>query len=149
MKNFILDEGGAATMIATLIVTIVLVVFSFMLVPYFVFIMQRDHIQMIANHALKEAEVAGYVSNTIISNTTAKLASTGLGSVTMNGGSYPDFNGSTHSKVLRDDTDPTIHLVIKYPAANLSRLFTSLGGQAESSNGFYYIELSGRSEAYE
>jgi hypothetical protein len=149
MKKLITDERGEATLIATLIVTIVLVVLAFMLVPFFVFTMQRDHVQTIANHALKEAEVAGFVSNAIITNTTAKLASAGLGGVTLGGIAYPDFSGSTRSKVLRDDTDPTIRMVIKYPAANLSKLFTSFGGQAEPSNGFYYIDISGRSEAYE
>jgi hypothetical protein len=145
----IFEEKGEATLIATLIVTIVLVVFAFMLIPYFVFMMQRDHLQTIANHALKEAEVAGYVTNTIITNTSSKLASVGLAPVTIGGNAYPNYNGSTMSKVLRDAADPTIHIYIKYPAANLSKLFTGLGGHAESSNGFYYIHLAGRSEAYE
>jgi hypothetical protein len=149
VMKIISDEKGEATLIATLIVTIVLVVFAFMLIPYFVFIMQRDHLQTIANHALKEAEVAGYVTNAIISSTSAKLASIGLASVSIGGNTYPNYNGSTLSKVLRDAADPTIHIIIKYPAANLSKLFTGLGGQAESSNGFYYLNLSGRSEAYE
>jgi hypothetical protein len=149
MLKIISEEKGEATLIATLIVTIVLVVFAFMLVPYFVFMMQRDHLQTIANHALKEAEVAGYASSSILSNTSAKLASAGLAPVTMGGNAYPNYSGSTLSKVLRDSADPTIHLIIKYPAANLSKLFTGLGGQTETSNGFYYIDLSGRSEAYE
>ena len=147
--KIISEEKGEATLIATLIVTIVLVIFSFMLIPYFVFMMQRDHLQTIANHSLKEAEVAGYVTNSIISNTAARLASVGLAAVVIGGSSYPNFNGSTLSKVLRDSADPTIDLIIKYPAANLSKLFTGLGGQAEPSNGFYYLHLSGRSEAYE
>jgi hypothetical protein len=145
----IFEEKGEATLIATLIVTIVLVVFAFMLVPYFVFMMQRDHVQTIANHALKEAEVAGYVTNNIISNTTAKLASAGISGVSIGGKAYPSYTGSTLTKVLRDAADPTIHMIIKYPAANLSKLFTSFGGQTEPSNGFYYIDLAGRSEAYE
>ncbi|QGQ94484.1 hypothetical protein EHS13_05980 [Paenibacillus psychroresistens] len=149
MMQKISDEKGEATLIATLIVSIVLVVFAFMLIPYFVFIMQRDHLQSIANHALKEAEVAGYVSNAIMTSTSAKLSSVGLAAISVGGNSYPNFGGSTLTKVLRDATDPTIHIIIKYPAANLSKLFTSIGGQAESSNGFYYIQLSGRSEAYE
>ncbi|MEX2461603.1 MAG: hypothetical protein WD469_09980 [Paenibacillaceae bacterium] len=143
------EEKGEATLIATLIVTIVLVVFAFMLIPYFVFMMQRNHLQTIANHALKEAEVAGYVTNTIISSTSIKLASVGLTTMIIGGNAYPNYNGSTLTKVLRDAADPTIHLYIKYPAANLSKLFTGLGGQAESSNGYYYIHLAGRSEAYE
>jgi hypothetical protein len=89
------------------------------------------------------------VTNAIISSTSAKLASVGLASVTIGGNTYPNYNGSTLTKVLRDAADPTIHIIIKYPAANLSKLFTGLGGQAEPSNGFYYINLSGRSEAYE
>lgn len=145
----IFEEKGEATLIATLIVTIVLVIVSFMIIPYFVFMMQRNHLQSIANHALKEAEVAGYVTNAIIINTSAKLASVGLPAITLGGNTYPNFNGSTASKILRDAADPTIHITIKYPAANLSKLFTGLGAQAEPSNGFYYIHLSGRSEAYE
>jgi uncharacterized membrane protein len=142
-------EKGEATLIATLMVTLVLVVFAFMLIPYFVFMMQRDHLQTIANHALKEAEVAGYVTNAIITNTSVKLASVGLTSVTIGGSTYPDYSGSTLSKVLRDSADPTVQIIIKYPAANLSKLFTGIGGETEPSNGFYYINLSGRSEAYE
>jgi hypothetical protein len=147
--KIIFEEKGEATLIATLIVTIVLVVFAFMLIPYFVFMMQRDHLQTIANHALKEAEVAGYVTGSILSNTSVKLASAGLAAVIIGGNTYPNYSGSTLNKVLRDSADPTVHLIIKYPAANLSKLFTGLGGQAEPSNGFYYIDLSGRSEAYE
>jgi hypothetical protein len=149
MIRIISEEKGEAALIATLIVTIVLVVFSFMLVPYFVFTMQRSHVQTIANHALKEAEVAGYVTNAIITRTSNKLASAGLSGVTVGGKTYPNYTGSTFSKVLRDAADPTIHVIIKYPAANLSKLFTGFGSQAEPSNGFYYIAISGRSEAYE
>jgi hypothetical protein len=149
MIRIISEEKGEAALIATLIVTMVLVVFAFMLIPYFVFTMQRSHVQTIANHALKEAEVAGYVTNAIITRTSAKLASAGLSGVTVGGNSYPNYTGSSFSKVLRDAVDPTIHMIIKYPAANLSKLFTGFGSQAEPSNGFYYIALSGRSEAYE
>jgi hypothetical protein len=53
VMKIISDEKGEATLIATLIVTIVLVVFAFMLIPYFVFIKQRNHLQTIANHAFK------------------------------------------------------------------------------------------------
>lgn len=143
------NERGDATLIATLLVTMVMVVLAFMMIPYFVFIMQRDHMQVIASHALKEAEVAGQVTSAIMTQTSAKLASVGLGAVSVSGNSYPAFTGSTVSKKLRNDADPTVRLVIKYPATNLSKMFTSIGGASESSNGFYYIELFGRSEAYE
>jgi len=149
IKGFIRNECGEATLIATLIVTMVMLVLAFAIIPYFVFIMQRDHLQTIANHALKEAEVAGYVTDSIEASTAAKLASLGLGSVIVDGITYPDFDGSTRSAVLRDDPDPTIQMVIKYPATNLSKLFTGIGGHTELSAGFYLLNLVGRSEAYE
>jgi hypothetical protein len=142
-------ERGDATLIATLLVTALLVVLSFMLVPYFVFIMQRDHVKTIATHALKEAEVAGAVTPAIQSRTAAKLASVGMGAVTKGGVAYPSFAGSTAVKVRRDAADPTIRLVVEYPASNLSRLMTAIGGASETSDGYYRIELFGRSEAYE
>lgn len=143
------NERGEATLIATLLVMTMLLVLAFAIVPYFVFIMQRSHIQTIADHALKEAEVAGMVTPAIMSGTAAKLAAVGMGTVTVDGTTYPSFEGSTTVKTLRDSPDPTVKLVIKYPASNLSRMFTAIGGANESSDGFYYLELFGRSEAYE
>jgi hypothetical protein len=143
------NERGEATLIATLLVMTTLLVLAFASVPYFVFVMQRNHLQTIAGHALKEAEVAGMVTPAIMARTAAKMAAVGMETVTVDGTTYPSFAGSTTVKTLRDSPDPTVRLVIKYPASNLSRIFTAIGGSNESSNGFYYLEVTGRSEAYE
>ena len=143
------DERGESALVATLLVIPIMIALSFIIVPYFVYILQQNHLRTIASHALKESEVAGSVTPSIMTSTRLKLASVGMGALTKGGISYPTMVGSTTSKVKRDDADPMIRLVIKYPAANLSRLMTLLGGADDPSDGFYYIELYGRSEAYE
>jgi len=149
VKRIIGNERGDATLIATIFVIAILMVLAFSLIPYFVFIVQRDNLRTIALQALRESEKAGYVSSAVMDSTSAKLALVGLGAVTKGGVNYPSYLGSTTSKVFRDDSDPTIWIVIKYPATNLSKIFTAIGGSNDSTDGFYYIRIPGRSEAYE
>ncbi len=105
---------------------------------------------MIANHALKEAEAVGYVSPTVVTNTNARLAALGMGATTISSVNYPSYSGSTSTKVLRDAANPTITLIIKYPAPNISKMIAAVGGSGSngSNEGFYYLVLYGRSEAY-
>lgn len=144
------DEHGMTNLLVTLYIMPVMLFMTFAIVPFFTYSMKRDHLHTIANHALKEAEAVGYVSPTIITNTNAKLAALGLGAVTVGGTSYPSYSGSTMSKVLQDSTNPTVTLTMKYPAPNLTKFLNAVGGGGGSNvnEGFYYIVLSGRSEAY-
>jgi hypothetical protein len=145
------ERGGADTLIITLLVVPLLLFLSFISVPFFVYIMKANHLNMTANHALKEAESIGYVSPSVIDATRVRLSSLGLGSITQAGVVYPSFAGSTTNQVLRDDVDPTVTLVITYPAPNLTRMLSALGrqGAQDEQEGFYRVVLHGRSEAYE
>ncbi len=148
---FLQDEQGMANVLVTLFLMPVLLFLSLAIVPFFVYTMKADHLNTIANHALKEMEAVGYLSQTVESNMNARLASLGMGDVTVNGMAYPSYTGSTRSKVLRDAADPTVKLVLKYPAPNLSRMLNAIGGggNASAQEGFYNLVLYGKSEAYE
>jgi hypothetical protein len=145
------ERGGADTLIITLLVIPLLVFLSFSSVPLFVYIMKANHLNMAANHALKEAEAVGYVSPAIIEATRVRLAALGMASITRGGIVYPSFAGSTVNKVYRDGTQPKITLVIQYPAPNLSRMIRAIGGAGQDAvhEGFYRVVLYGKSEAYE
>ncbi|MCZ8523485.1 hypothetical protein [Paenibacillus caseinilyticus] len=151
MAAFWKEERGVSNLLVTLFLMPVLLFLVFAIVPVFVYSMKGAHVHTAASHALKEAEAVGYVSPDVASRLGERLAALGLGSVTVNGTGYPSYTGSTGSKVLRDDANPTVKLVVKYPAPNLSHMLRAIGGQGgnEAAEGFYYIVLYGRSEAYE
>jgi hypothetical protein len=154
MKKKLIDairnDRGVATLLTTLLVTPVVLFLCFSIVPIFVYTLKMDHINTIVNHGLKEAEDTGYVSPTVIANTNTRLASLGLGAVTVGGTNYPSYVGSTTTKVLKDDANSTITFVIKYPAPNLTKMLAAIGGTGSSqvNEGFYYLTLYGKSEAY-
>jgi hypothetical protein len=146
------ERGGADTLLVTLLVFPVLLFVCFAGVPFFVYIMKGSHLNVTANHAMKEAEAVGYVSASIQDAARTRLASLGLESMTVDGVSYPSFAGSTTSKVLRDGSDPTVTVVVTYPAPNIKRLAALLRGDpgpAGPRDGYYRIVLYGKSEAYE
>ena len=149
--DFWREERGVANVLVTLYVMPVMLFLSMAIVPFFVYSMKADHLNTLANHALKEAESVGYVSPSIIAATNARLAQLGMGSVAVGGTAYPSYTGSTDAKVFRHSPDPTIKLVLKYPAPNLTRILSAVGGNGTSSahEGFYYLVLYGKSEAYE
>jgi len=145
------ERGGADTLLVTLFVFPLLLFVCFAGVPFFVYMMKGNHLNVTANHALKEAEAVGYVSPAVMQHTKARLAALGLEEVTLDGVSYPSFEGSTTSKVLRDEEDGIVTLAITYPAPNATRLLRLLGvgGATSEHEGFYRVVLYGRSEAYE
>jgi len=143
------ERGGADTLLLTLFVMPVLLFLCFAGVPFFVYLMKGSHLSVVANHALKEAEAVGYVSESVMEAATERLAELGLGPVTRDGVTYPSFAGSTTAKVLRDDPDHVIALVLTYPAPKLAGLTRLLGGRSPESDGYYRIVLYGMSEAYE
>jgi len=145
------ERGGADTLLITLFVFPLLLFASFGGVPFFVYLMKGTHLNVAANHALKEAETAGYVSPEVAERTAARLASLGLEPITLNGVTYPSFAGSTMQKVLRDDADAVVTVSLTYPAPNVTKLLglVGSGGGGGETEGFYRIVLHGRSEAYE
>jgi hypothetical protein len=149
--KYLHNERGMADILVTLIIMPILLFLCFAIVPFFVYTMKMDHLNTIANHALKEAEAVGYMSPTVIANTNDRLTKLGLGATTISGVEYPSYSGSTSVKTFRDSADPTIKLVIKYPATNLTKMLGALGGNSSGSanEGFFNIVLYGKSEAYE
>ncbi len=151
LKKLCKDERGISNLLVMLMVLPVLLFLCLMIVPFFVYTMKLDHLNTIANHALKEAEAVGYVSPAIEAATTERMERLGMGELTVKGVIYPDFEGSTEAKVLRDSADPTITLVVRYPAPPLTRMLSAIGGSSSgaSSEGKFRVILYGRSEAYE
>jgi hypothetical protein len=146
------ERGGADTLLVTLLIVPLLLFAAFAGVPFFVYMMKANHLNVAANHTLKEAEVVGYVSPAVMDVARARLAALGMEPVTLGGVTYPSFEGSTMSKVLRDGSDPTVTLIVSYPAPGLTRMLGALGGGREdagASDGYYRVVLHGRSEAYE
>ncbi|MCL6457953.1 MAG: hypothetical protein K6T85_08100 [Gorillibacterium sp.] len=135
----------------TLMIMPILLFMSMMIVPFFVYTMKLDHVNMVANHALKEAESVGYVSPAIMVSTNKKLEQLGMGETSSQGNLYPSYEGSTDYKVLRDASDPLITFSLRYPAPNLFGMLPAIGGSSSSGEqpGYYHILLYGKSEAYE
>lgn len=142
------EQGGADTLLLTLFVFPILLFLCFAGVPFFVYLMKGSHLSVVANHALKEAEAVGYVSEAVMQGAVERLEQLGMGPATRDGVTYPSFAGSTTTKVLRDDPNGVITLVLTYPAPRLAGLTGLLGGGGES-DGLYRIVLHGKSEAYE
>lgn len=150
-SSLIRDEEGMANVLVTLFIIPIMLFLSFAVVPFFVYVMKGNHLNTIANHGLKEAEALGYVSPGVEANMNDRLAALGMGPITVDGTAYPSYEGSTRAKVFRDAPEPTVTLVLKYPAPGLSRMLRAVGGggSAEVNEGFYYLKLYGKSEAYE
>jgi len=145
------ERGGADTLLVTLLIFPLLLFVCFAGVPFFVYLMKGTHLNVVANHALKEAEAVGYVSPEVMAAAVARLSELGLEPTTRNGVVYPAFAGSSTSKVLRDDPSGVVTIAIAYPAPNLTRILNLLGGGggAASDEGLYRVVLHGKSEAYE
>jgi Flp pilus assembly protein TadG len=150
-SRFYRDESGVANLLVTLYVMPVMLFMAFAAVPFFVYFMKGVHLQTAASHALQEAEKIGYASPAVIANTNARLASLGIGGVAVGGVTYPSYAGSTAGKVLFDAADPTVTIVLEYPAPSLTKFLFALGGGGGSSGngdgGYYHIVVSGRSDA--
>ncbi|MEK8132236.1 hypothetical protein WMW72_30490 [Paenibacillus filicis] len=151
VKGFVRDERGMSNVLVTLMIMPVLLFLSFAIVPFFVFAMKANHLNTLANHALKEAEAIGYVSTDVRSRLNGRLSSLGMGAVSVGGTGYPSYTGSTSALVRRDAADPTVKLELTYPAPNITRIVRAIRGEGGASGheGFYHIVLYGRSEAYE
>ncbi|WP_197187620.1 hypothetical protein [Brevibacillus agri] len=143
------DERGVTDLITLLIVLPTILAASFSIVLYVLFAMKMAKLEGIHFRALELAQQAGHLTPDIIADTQKKMAAIGFPQVVVKGVSYPSFQGSTTTKVYKDAADPTVTLVIKYPATNLQKIFMLVGADDEADSGFFRIENYGRSEAYE
>ncbi|RED75977.1 hypothetical protein [Cohnella phaseoli] len=151
IKRTMKCNQGVATLITTIWIMPILMVLCFSIIPFFVYSMKHDKLISIVNHALEEVQDVGLMSSTIIQNTNDRLSEIGMGSISINGNGYPSYSGSTFNKVLKDDPDPTVSVVLKYPAPNITKIIRAIGGNgsSEETEGFYQITVFARSEAYE
>jgi hypothetical protein len=143
------QQGGADTLVVTLLVVPLFVFLFAAAVPFFVYMVHSHDVQHIAHHALTEAETIGYVSPALIQTTKDRFAQMGYPAVTERGVSYPSFEGSTTQKVLRSQADNTVRLVIAYPSPPLIRYVQLLRKTPSRQAGVLRIDLVGKSEAYE
>lgn len=140
------NQKGITDMIVLLIVLPVFLCITVMVVTLFVFIMRQAKLDDIKDHTLQMAENTGYVSPAIIADTKTKLAAIGYPSVTKGGVTYPLFTGSTTVKVGKFDVDPTVKVIIQYPATDLVKLMAFFGVTTTEDAGYFYLEAYGRSE---
>lgn len=144
------EEDGIGNMLTVMYILPILFFLATFNVPILAYHVKHDKLLTISNLGLKEAEAVGYVSDSIKLNTIQRLEALNLGPVTVNGVNYPDFTGSTSSKVLRDSHEPTVIFAVKYPAPRLDQFIGLIGGERSSgSTGFTKMVKFGRSEAYE
>ena len=153
MRDFLLklkkplnNQKGITNMIVLLIVLPVFLCITVMVVTLFVFIMRQAKLDDIKDRALQMAQNAGYVSPAIIADTKTKLASLGYPTVTKGGVTYPSFTGSTSIKVGKFDVDPTVKIVVQYPASDLVKLMAFFGVTSNEDAGYFFLEAYGRSE---
>jgi hypothetical protein len=143
------NQKGVSDMLVLLIVLPTFLCITLMVVTFFSFVMRQAKLDDIKDRALQMVETDGYLTPTIINDTKTKLASMGYPSVTKGGVTFPSFIGSTSTKVLKDDADPTVKLVIQYPATDLAKLMAFFGVSSNEDAGYYNLEGYGRSEKYE
>ncbi|MGU3473163.1 hypothetical protein ACLBWT_18695 [Paenibacillus sp. D51F] len=148
-SKYLGNEKGVMDLIVLLIILPIFLCITLSLVAYFSFMMRQAKIDDVKDRALQMVQTQGYFTSEIEEDLKDKLATLGYPEVTKNGITYPSFTGSTRTKVFRDDPDPTVKLVIQYPATELNRIFILLGGGMSSEDpGYFRLEGYGRSEKY-
>ncbi|WP_336775175.1 hypothetical protein [Paenibacillus sp. MMO-58] len=149
LKQPLNNEKGITDLIILLIVLPTFLACTFMVILYASYLNRQSKIDDIKDRALQMMQTEGYLSQAIITDTETKLTQLGYPIVNKNGKTYPSFEGSTMTKVLKDDVDPTVKLVIQYPATDLNRVMAFLHVVPEEEKGYFYLEGEGRSEKYE
>lgn len=143
------NQKGVTNMLVLLIVMPSFLFITLMVIVFATFLLRQAKIDDIKARALQMIQTEGYLTTTIMNDTRTKLANVGFPIVNKGGVTYPSFTGSTTTKVLKDDADPTIQLVIQYPASDLSRLMALLGVTKIEDPGYFLLEGNGRSEKYD
>ncbi|MFC5449106.1 TadE/TadG family type IV pilus assembly protein [Paenibacillus aestuarii] len=152
LRKQVRDERGVTDMVVLLIILPIFLFVTLVVITLVLFLMKQSKLEDIHARALQMVQVQGCLSAAIIDDTNAKLTELGFKSVSKDGTLYPSYIGSTSctpAKVLKDDADPTVRLIIKYPATDLQRLFVLFSNHTTEDPGYFYIDDYGRSEAYE
>lgn len=149
LKKPIANQKGVSDLLVLLIVLPTFLCITLMVVTFFSFIMRQAKLDDIKDRALQMVQTDGYLTPAVITDTKAKLAAMGYPAVTKGGVTYPSFAGSTTTKVLKDDADPTVQLVIEYPASEMAKLMAFFGVTSSEDPGYYHLVGYGRSEKYE
>ncbi|MBO7745819.1 hypothetical protein I8J29_16545 [Paenibacillus sp. MWE-103] len=140
------NEKGVSDLIVLLIVLPIFFAITVMMVTLFTFKMRQAKLDDIKDRALQMVETAGYLTPAIEDDIRTKMASLGYDAVTKSGTNFPTFAGSTMNKVRKNDADPTVKLVIQYPASDLAKLMVFFGVASTEDPGYFYLEGYGRSE---
>ncbi|QHW35431.1 hypothetical protein GZH47_31525 (plasmid) [Paenibacillus rhizovicinus] len=140
------NEKGISNLIVLLIVLPIFFGVTVMIATTFLYVMRQAKLDDIKDRALQMVETSGYLSPAIQNDIKNKMAQLGYPAVTKNGISYPYFTGSTLTKVGKFDADPTVKLVIQYPATDLAKIMIFFGVDSTEDPGYFYIEEYGRSE---
>lgn len=148
-KRPIENEKGMSDLLVILIILPTFLGITFMVLTFFTFNMRQAKLDDIKDRALQMVQTDGYLTQTIMQDTRDKLAAIGYPTVTKDGVTYPSFAGSTLTKVLKDDPDPTVKLVIEYPASEMAKLLVFFGVSSTEEPGYYHLEGYGRSEKYD
>ncbi|MFD2614726.1 hypothetical protein [Paenibacillus gansuensis] len=149
IKRPIKNQRGMSDMLVLLIILPTFLCITLIIITFVVFLMRQGKLDDVQDRALQMVKAEGVLSQAIIDDTLQKLDALGFSPTVKNGVTYPDFTGSTRNKVLRDDADPTVKVIIKYPASNLQRILAFFGATSTEESGYFKLEGYGRSEAYE
>lgn len=140
------NQKGVTNLITILIVLPPILGVTLMMITIWVFLMQQAKIDDVKARALQMVETAGYFTPEIQEDLESKLAELGYSTVVKGGVTYPSFAGSTMTLVRREDADPTVRLVIQYPASNLAKAMYFFGVSSTEEPGYFYLDEYGRSE---
>jgi hypothetical protein len=143
------QKGEISGLLVLLIVLPAFLFVTAMVITFTLFIMRQSKLDDIKDRALQMMQTSGYLTPIIINDMNTKLSALGFPAVTKGGVTYPSFIGSTTVKVLKDDPDPTVHLVIQYPASDLAKIMAFFGATSVGDPGYYYLEGYGRSEVFQ
>ena len=140
------NQKGVANLIVLLIVLPIFFAVTVMVVTMFLYLMRQAKLDDIKDRGLQMVETAGYLTPAIQTDLQNKIAVLGYPVVTKNGVTYPAFSGSTTTMVGKFDADPTVKLVVEYPATDLAKLMIFFGVSSTEDPGYFHLEAYGRSE---
>lgn len=143
------NEKGITNLITLLLILPAFLAITVIVLTFVTFLMRQAKVDDIKDRAIQMVQTEGFLTQEIINDTREKLSTIGFPSMVKNGTTYPSFTGSTMTMVLRDDIDPTVKLVIQYPASDLARVLAFFGAASVEDPGYFYLEGDGRSEKFD
>ncbi|MFC5402421.1 hypothetical protein [Cohnella soli] len=140
------NQKGVTNLITLLIVLVPTLGITVIMLTIFLFLMKQAKMDDMKDRALQMVQTAGYLTPQIQTDLQDKLSSLGYPTVVKGGVTYPSFAGTTTTLVRKYDADPTIRLVIKYPATDLAKVMFFFGISSTEEPGYFYLDDYGRSE---